>query len=148
MRRCKLSLHPFEIVSLAEHFLFSAHSVTSQLQPWDLPLPQVWLLVVENATWKLTHELTAPLHFLVAQMIKSLPAVPETWVRCLERSVREGNVKPLQDSRLGNLMGRGARRATVCGVTKSQTRLSTAHSTLHRTECLQTSPINIKSMVH
>ena len=121
MSRCKLSLHPFDIISLAEHFLFSAHSATFQLQPWDLPFPHVWLLVVENATWKLTPGLTAPLHFLVAQMIKSLPAVPETWVRCLERSPREGNVKPLQDSRLGNLTGRGACQA----ITEGRTRLST-----------------------
>ena len=137
MRRCKLSLHPFEIVSLAEHFLFSAHSVTSQLQPWDLPLPQVWLLVVENATWRLTHELTAPLHFLVAQMIKSLPAVPETWVRCLERSVREGNVKPLQDSRLGNLMGRGACQA----IAESRTRMSTPVHNTHLDVCLRVTSV-------
>ena len=60
----------------------------------------------------------------------------------------EGHGNPLQDSCLGNLMGRGAWRASVRGVTKSQTRLSMAHSTLHRTDCLQTSPINVKSMVH
>ena len=65
------------------HFLFSAHSATSQLQPWDLPFLQAWLLVVENATWKLTHGLATPLPFLVAQMIKNLPAVQETWVRSL-----------------------------------------------------------------
>ena len=54
-----------------------------QLQPWDLPFLQAWLLVVENATWKLTHGLATPLPFLVAQMIKNLPAVQETWVRSL-----------------------------------------------------------------
>ena len=39
--------------------------------------------MVENATWKLTHGLATPLPFLVAQMIKNLPAVQETWVRSL-----------------------------------------------------------------
>ena len=37
------------------------------------------------------------------------------------RSPGEGNGNPLQDSRLENSMNRGAWRATVHGVTKSQT---------------------------
>ena len=37
------------------------------------------------------------------------------------RSPGEGNGNPLQYSFLGNLMDRGARRAIVSGVTKSQT---------------------------
>ena len=41
------------------------------------------------------------------------------------RSPGEGNVNPLQYSCLGNPMDRGAWRATVHGVAKSQTRLST-----------------------
>ena len=40
------------------------------------------------------------------------------------RSPGEGNGNPLQCSCLGNLMDRGAWRATVYGVTKGQTRLS------------------------
>ena len=40
------------------------------------------------------------------------------------RSSREGNGNPLQYSCLKNSMDRGAWQATVCGVTKSQTRLS------------------------
>ena len=40
------------------------------------------------------------------------------------RSPAEGNGNPLQYSCLGNLMDRGAWRATVHGVTKNQTRLS------------------------
>ena len=59
-------------------------------------------------------------------VVKNLPAsvgdvgsVPE-W----GRSAGEGNGSPLQYSCLGNPMGRGAWRATVHGVTKSQTGLS------------------------
>ena len=43
----------------------------------------------------------------------------------LERSPGEGNGNPLQCSCQENYMDRGAWRATVCGITKSQTRLST-----------------------
>ena len=43
------------------------------------------------------------------------------------RSPGGGNGNPLQYSCLGNPMDRGAWWATVHGVTKSQTRLSTAH---------------------
>ena len=46
-------------------------------------------------------------------------SVPE-----LGRSPGEGNGNPLQYSCLGNPMDRGAWRATVHGVSKSQTRLS------------------------
>ena len=42
----------------------------------------------------------------------------------LGRLFREGNVNPLQYSYLENIMDRGARRATVHGVTKSWTWLS------------------------
>ena len=41
----------------------------------------------------------------------------------LGRFTREGNGNPLQYSRLENSMDRGAWRATVHGVAKSQTRL-------------------------
>jgi len=62
----------------------------------------------------------------VAQMIKNLPAVQETWVSGLglERSPGEGNSNPLQYSCLGNPMDRGAWWTTVLGVTKSRTQLS------------------------
>ena len=46
------------------------------------------------------------------------------------RSPGEGNGNPLQDPCLRNRMDRGARWATVYGVTKSQTRLST-HACTH-----------------
>ena len=56
-------------------------------------------------------------------MVKNLPAVWETWVLSLgwEGSPGEGNGNPLQCSCLENAMDRGAWRATVHGVTKSQT---------------------------
>ena len=41
----------------------------------------------------------------------------------------EGNDNPLQYSCLENSMERGAWRATVHGIAKSQTRLNTAHMT-------------------
>ena len=47
----------------------------------------------------------------------------------LGRSPGEGNGNPLQYSCLENPMGRGAWRATVLGVTKSQTQLSDYHFT-------------------
>ena len=55
-------------------------------------------------------------------MVKNLPAMQETPES--ERSPREGNGYPLQYSCLDNSMDRGAWRAIVHGVTKSQTRLS------------------------
>ena len=45
----------------------------------------------------------------------------------LGRSPGEGNGNPLHNSCLENLMNRGAWRATVHGVAKSQTRLSDQH---------------------
>ena len=42
----------------------------------------------------------------------------------LGKSLEEGNGNPLQDSYLGNPMDRGAWRATVHRVTKTQTQLS------------------------
>ena len=60
---------------------------------------------------------------LMAQVVKNLPAMQETWVQSLGReySPGEGNGNPLQYSCLENSMDRGARWATVHGVTKSQT---------------------------
>ena len=60
---------------------------------------------------------------MLAQMVKSLPAMQETQVPSpgWEDSPGEGNGNPLQYSCLENSMDRGAWRATVPGVTKSQT---------------------------
>ena len=49
----------------------------------------------------------------------------------LGRSPGEGNGNPLQYSCLENPMDQGAWWATVCGVAKSQTRLSDFSSLLH-----------------
>ena len=69
-------------------------------------------------------------HPLVAQMVKTLPAMPETHIQFpgLGRSPREGNGNPLQYSCLENSMDKGAWWATVHGVAKSQTGLSNYHS--------------------
>ena len=60
---------------------------------------------------------------LVAQMVKNLPAMQETWVWYLgqEDSPGEGNGYPPQYSCLDNPMDRGPWRATVHGVAKSWT---------------------------
>ena len=58
---------------------------------------------------------------LVAQWVKSLPAVQETQVRFLGRSPGEGNGSPLQHSCLESPMNGEAWQATVHGVTKSRT---------------------------
>ena len=56
----------------------------------------------------------------MAQTVKNLSAVQETWVRVLGRedSLEKGN--PLQYSCLEDPMDRGACQAAVHGVTKSQ----------------------------
>ena len=59
---------------------------------------------------------------LVAQLVKNLPAMQETLVQFLRRSVGEGIGYPLQYSGLKNSMD-----CIVHGVTKSQTRLSDFH---------------------
>ena len=63
---------------------------------------------------------------LVAQRLKRLPAIQETWVRSLvwEDSPGEGNGNPLQDSCLENYTD-----CTVHVVAKSQTCLSDFHFT-------------------
>ena len=59
---------------------------------------------------------------LVAQIIKSLPVMQETWVRSLGQDLpREGNGNLLQNSCLENPMDEGAWEATVHGVTESDT---------------------------
>ena len=52
---------------------------------------------------------------LIAQLVKNLPAMQETWVPSLGlgRSPVEENGNPLQNSRLENSMERGARQAII-----------------------------------
>ena len=61
---------------------------------------------------------------LVAQMVKNLPAVRETWVRSQgwEDPLKEGMTSSILAWRIP--MDRGAWQAIVHGVTKSQARLS------------------------
>ena len=63
---------------------------------------------------------------LVVQIVRNLPAMQETWVLSLgwEDPLEKEMVTHFQDSCLENSMDRGAWRATVHGVAKSQTRLS------------------------
>ena len=64
---------------------------------------------------------------LVAQIVRNLHTVQETWVPSLgqeDRSLGEGNGYPLQYSHLENFTDRGAWWTTVHGVAKSQTSLS------------------------
>ena len=64
--------------------------------------------------------------FLIALLVKNLPAMQAIWIQSLgwEDSPGEGNGYPLQYSDLENSMDRGAWQATVHGITKSQTQLS------------------------
>ena len=69
---------------------------------------------------------------LVAQTLKRLPTMQETWVRSLgwEDSPGEGNANPLQYSCLEIPMDGGAWWATVHGIAKNQTQLSNFTFTL------------------
>ena len=63
---------------------------------------------------------------LVAQMVKNLPAIQETWVKKIpwsRRSPGERNGRPLQYSSLGSPMNRGAWRAAAHEVAKNPTQL-------------------------
>ena len=58
----------------------------------------------------------------VAQSVKHLPAIQETWVQFLGwlgSSPGEGNRNPLHYSCLANPMDRGASQATVHGITRA-----------------------------
>ena len=63
---------------------------------------------------------------LVAQTVKNLPAMWETWIQSLDwkESLEEGMATHSSILARRILMDRGAWWATVHGVTKSQTRLS------------------------
>ena len=63
---------------------------------------------------------------LVAQMVKNLPAMRETWIQSQGREDCPGeeNGNLLQYSGLENPVDRGAWQAIVHGITKSQTQLS------------------------
>ena len=76
--------------------------------------------------WHLTCSMLTIMAFPRGSVVKNLPANAgkpgfNPWSG---RSPGEGNGNPFQYSCLGNPMNRGARRAVVHGVAKSQTRLS------------------------
>ena len=81
---------------------------------------------------------------LVAQRLKRLPAMQETWVRSLGREdpLEKEMVNPLQYSCLENPMEGGAWWATVHGVAKSWTRLSTCSKGLSPPTALNRELIN------
>ena len=57
----------------------------------------------------------------IAQMVKNLPAMQETWIRSLVGKMSwRREWLPLQYSCLENFMDRGAKQVTVPGVTESQ----------------------------
>ena len=63
----------------------------------------------------------------MAQTVKNLPGMLQTWVSSLgwEDPLEKRTHYPLQYSCLENSMNRGAWQATVHGITKSQTGLTT-----------------------
>ena len=69
-------------------------------------------------------------------MVKNPPANARKVSSICGRSPGEGNDNPLQYPCLGNPMDRGAWRATVHGVTKSQTRLSDQHFFTYSVPCV------------
>ena len=79
-------------------------------------------------------------------LVKNLPANAEDtrdidWIPGLGRSPGEGNCNPLQYSCLENPIDRGAWQATIRGVKKSQTWLST-----HTDQCLPI-PLHMNGLV-
>ena len=62
----------------------------------------------------------------MAQTVKNLPAVRETWVQFLgwEDPLEGGHGNPLQYSCLEDLHGQRSLVATVSGIVKSRTQLS------------------------
>ena len=70
---------------------------------------------------------------LVAQTVKNLLAVPETWVQSLGREdpLEKGVAIHSGDFCLENPTDRGAKQATIHGVAKSRARLSDFTFTSH-----------------
>ena len=93
---------------------------------WEDPLEKEMATHSSTLAWKIPWmEETGRLQSMgsLAQRLKCLPAMWETWVRSLGRedSPGEGNSNPLQYSCLENPMDGGAWWATVHGVTQSRT---------------------------
>ena len=68
----------------------------------------------------------------MAQTVKNLPAMQETWIRSLgQEDLLEKGMYPLQYSHLENSMDRGAWQATVHWVTQSDTTEHLTHTHTH-----------------
>ena len=83
----------------------------------------------------------------MAQMVKNLSALQETWLQSPggEDSPGDGNGNPLQYSCLENSMDRGAWWTTVHGVTKSQTRYDSANEVIMKCiVSLSLGPLSLK----
>ena len=78
----------------------------------------------------------------MSHTLKNVPVMQEAgWIAELGRSSGEGNGYLFQYSCLENSMDRGAWQATVHGITKSQTRLSThTHPRAHTHTHTHTNP--------
>ena len=89
----------------------------------------------------------------IAQMVKNLPAMQETWVWFLggEDPLEEGMATHSSILTWRIPMDKGAWWATVCGAAKSQTWLRTKHSiahVLHRRRAWQPSPVFLPGDSH
>ena len=84
---------------------------------WRKGNPLALLVGMQTDTAALENSMVILWASLVAQAVKNMPAMWETWVRSLgwEDSPGGGHDNPLQYSCLGNFMNRGAWWATVYG---------------------------------
>ena len=114
-----MSSHPYSAIMLT-HFLESQRRQQGKLYCISCHLEGRSFCLLLLFTWA----------SLAAQTVKNLLAVQETWVCSLgwEDSPGEKNGNPLQYSWLRNPVDRGAWRATVRGIGKSGTWLSSAFS--------------------
>ena len=126
---------------IKSHHLLIAKPSSPRFHFYNWCLGVFWVLTLDTSLQIIlvpTSSITASFKGLVVThwgfpgglMVKNLPAMQEFDPRFDPRVQKipwrsgEGNGNLLQYSCLGNPMDRGARRATVHGVTKSQTRLS------------------------
>ena len=126
---------------IKSHHLLIAKPSPPRFHFYNWCLGAFWVLTLDTSLQIIlvpTSSITASFKGLVVThwgspgglMVKNLPAMQEfdprfdPWVQKIPWRSGEGNGNPLQYSCLGNPMDRGARRATVHGVTKIQTQLS------------------------
>ena len=114
--------HPSAHKFIWKYLKWKTISLTRRSAQWS----QSWLLRTRD--YRICHLVLANLTvvFPGRSAVRNLPTTQETQVQSLgqEEFPGDGNGNPLQYSCLGNPMDRGAWRAAVHGVTKSQTQLS------------------------